>query len=127
MNLFAQAAFRPYAHAIADDQHADHQLRIDREATGAAVERFQRLTDVIKVEMSVDASQHVIGRDMVVKAEVIETGPTSLERPSSPHPPPNHQAVNHGIAAASINRRVFQRYRPKAALHDGGYVAPRRL
>lgn len=41
-------------------------------ATGAAVERIQRLTDVIEVEMPVDASQHVIGRDMVVEAEIIE-------------------------------------------------------
>ncbi len=72
MNLLAQAALRPYAHAIAYHQHADHQLRIDRGATGAAVERLQRLTDVTKVEMPVNASQHVIGGDMVVEAEIIE-------------------------------------------------------
>ena len=28
MNLLAQSALRAYAHAIAGDQHADHQLRI---------------------------------------------------------------------------------------------------
>jgi hypothetical protein len=72
MNLVAQAALRPYAHAIANDQHADHQLRIDRGATGAAVERLQRLTDVIEVQMPVDASQHVIGRDMVVETQIVE-------------------------------------------------------
>src|SRR5262249_61652631 len=72
MNFFAQAALRPYAHAIADDQHADHQLRINRGATGVAVQRFQRLADVIEVEMPVDASQHVIGRDMIVEAEIVK-------------------------------------------------------
>src|ERR1700732_1425313 len=72
MNLFAQSALRAYAHAIAGDQHADHQPRIDRGATGAAVERLQRLTNVIEVEMPIDASQNVIGRDMVVEAEIIE-------------------------------------------------------
>jgi hypothetical protein len=44
----------------------------DRGATGAAVERLQRLTDVIEVQMPVDASQHVIGRDMVVETEIVE-------------------------------------------------------
>jgi hypothetical protein len=72
MNLLAQAALRPYAHAIADDQHADHQLRIDRGATGAAVERLQPLTEAIEIKMPVDASQHVIERDMVVEAEIIK-------------------------------------------------------
>ena len=72
MNLLAQSALRAYAHAIAGDQHADHQLRIDRGATGTAVERLQRLTNVIEVEMPIDASQNVIGRDMVVEAEIIE-------------------------------------------------------
>src|SRR5580704_1534434 len=62
MNLLAQSALRAYAHAIAGDQHADHQLRIDRGATGAAVEWLQRLTNVIEVEMPTDASQNVIGR-----------------------------------------------------------------
>ena len=42
MNFLAQAPLRPNAHAIADDQHPDHQLRIDRGAAGAAVERLQR-------------------------------------------------------------------------------------
>jgi hypothetical protein len=72
MNFLAQAALRPYVHAIADDQHADHELRINRWAAGAAIERLQRLTDVIEIEMPVDASQHVIRRDMIVEAEIIE-------------------------------------------------------
>ena len=42
--------------------------------------------------MPIDASQLMIRRDMVVEAEIVETtGPLLLERPSSPHPPPNQQ------------------------------------
>jgi hypothetical protein len=81
-----------YAHAIADDQHADHQLRTDRGATGAAVERLQRLAEVIEVEMPVNVSQHVIGREVGRRGGNHRiTGLTSLERPSSPHPPPHRQ------------------------------------
>jgi hypothetical protein len=80
MNLLAQSALRAYAHASVGDQHADHQLRIDRGATGAAVERLHRLTNVIEVEM-----------------------PTPIIAAS----PAKSEAVNHGIAAASINRATF--------------------
>jgi hypothetical protein len=34
--------------------------------------RPQHLTDVIEVEMPVDASQQVIGRDMVIEAEIVK-------------------------------------------------------
>src|SRR3546814_12297798 len=37
MNLVAQPALRPDAHAIADDQHSDHEPRIDRGTAGVAV------------------------------------------------------------------------------------------
>jgi hypothetical protein len=92
MNFFAQAALRPYAHAIADDQHADHQLRIDQGATGAAVQRFQRLTDAIEVAMPIDASQDVIGRDMIVEAEIVkQPGRRLLRAHHCRVPLPNHQ------------------------------------
>jgi hypothetical protein len=38
MDLLAQPAFRADAVAIADDQHADQQLRVDRRPAGLAVE-----------------------------------------------------------------------------------------
>ena len=39
VDLLAQPALGANAEAVADDQHADHQLRIDRWAAGVAVER----------------------------------------------------------------------------------------
>src|SRR3546814_19305642 len=39
MNLVAQPALRPDAHAIADDQHSAHALRLDRGTAGRSEER----------------------------------------------------------------------------------------
>jgi hypothetical protein len=49
VNLFAKAALGPNAHAVADDQHADHQLRIDRGSAYLAVKRLQRLAQISEV------------------------------------------------------------------------------
>src|SRR3990170_3657704 len=38
VHFLAQAPFRTNATAVADDQHPDHQFRIDRRSTGGAVE-----------------------------------------------------------------------------------------
>ena len=72
VSLFTQAALGSDAHAVADDQHADHQLRIDGGAAHPAVKRLQRLAEVIEGEMAVNAPEHMVGRDMILKAEIIE-------------------------------------------------------
>jgi hypothetical protein len=70
------------------DQHADHQLWIDGGATHPAVKRLQRLADVIEGEMPVNAPEHMVGRDMFLKAEIIEQPRRrSFECPSSPSLP----------------------------------------
>ena len=58
VNLLAEQLIGPNAHATADDQHADHQLCIDRAAAHLAVERLQRLAEVIEGEMAVNAPEH---------------------------------------------------------------------
>jgi hypothetical protein len=45
VNLVAKAALGPDAHAVADDQRADHQLWIDRQSVYLAVKRLQRLAN----------------------------------------------------------------------------------
>jgi hypothetical protein len=72
MSLFTQAALGSDTHAIADDQHADHQLWIDGGATHPAVKRLQRLAQVIEGEMAVNAPKHVVDRHMFLNAEIIE-------------------------------------------------------
>ena len=88
MNLFAKPALGADAHAVADDQHADHQLGIDRGPAHLAVKRLQRLAEIIEVEVAVNAPEQVIRRDVVVEAEIIEQPRRrSLKRPSSPSLP----------------------------------------
>jgi hypothetical protein len=72
MDLFTQAALRAQAHAVADDPHAHHQLGIDRRAANGAIKRLQGIADALQVKKAVNAAQQVIGRDMVVEAEVVE-------------------------------------------------------
>jgi hypothetical protein len=38
MSLFAQSPLRADSIAVADDQHADHQLRINRRTSNRAIE-----------------------------------------------------------------------------------------
>ena len=72
MNLVAKAALGPDAHAVADDQHPDHQLGIDRGPAHLAVKRLQQLAQLIQLEVAVDAPEQVIGRNVFVEAEIIE-------------------------------------------------------
>ena len=72
MNLFAQPPLRPNTHAIAHDQHPDHQLGIDRGAPHRAVERLQMLADAGQIDEAVDRSQQVIARHVFLDAEAVE-------------------------------------------------------
>jgi hypothetical protein len=57
VNLVAKPPLGPDAHAVADDQHSDHQLRINRVPSKLTVKGLQCLTEAIKVEMPVNAAQ----------------------------------------------------------------------
>src|SRR5215468_4208542 len=46
INLLTKSSFRPHAVTVADNQHADHKLRINRWATNVAIERLQRATKI---------------------------------------------------------------------------------
>ena len=72
MNLVAQPALGADAEAVADDQHADHQLRVDRRAPGVAVERREMAAQLAEVEEAIDAAQQVIARNVIVQIEGVE-------------------------------------------------------
>jgi hypothetical protein len=83
VNLSAKAALGPNAHAIADNQHSDPQLWIDRRPAHLAVKRLQRLAEIIEVEVAVDAPKHRMGR--VRRGRNHRTAaPAFPESPSSP-------------------------------------------
>jgi hypothetical protein len=72
MHLLAQPPLRADAHAIADDQHPDHQLGIDRGPPRLAVIRAQVLAEPTQIDEPVDRSQQVIRRNVVLDAEAVE-------------------------------------------------------
>jgi hypothetical protein len=67
MDLLAQPAFRANAVAIADDEHADQQLRVDRRPSGCAVERCQVWPNLAELDEAVDRPQHMVGRHMLLE------------------------------------------------------------
>jgi hypothetical protein len=70
-DLLAQAPLGTDAQAVARDQHADHQLRIDRGPPQTAVEGRHLPTQVAQVKEAVDlAQQVVVVRDAILEAEL---------------------------------------------------------
>jgi hypothetical protein len=72
MHLLAQPALGADAEAMADDQHPDHQFRVDGGAAGVAVERREVLAQTTEVKNPVDAAKQVVARDVIVEVEGVE-------------------------------------------------------
>lgn len=83
MYLLAQPALGPDAEAVADDQHADHQLGADRGTPDLAVERPKVRPEPRKIDDLIDPPKKVIGWDMPLKAELVEQ--RFLPRPPLAH------------------------------------------
>src|SRR5262249_58706805 len=72
MTLLAQPSLRAYAEAVAYDEHAHHQLGIDRGPSDAAVEPSQLPPQLAKFDKSVYRPQEMIGRYVPFERERIE-------------------------------------------------------
>ena len=72
MHLLAEPPLRADAEAVADDQHPDHQLRVDRGPPDLAVEGPQMRADARQVDEAVDRAKQVVGRDVPLQAELVE-------------------------------------------------------
>jgi hypothetical protein len=72
MHLVAQPPLRADAHTIADNQHPDHQLRVDRGPPHVAVKRSEPIADAAKIDEPVDRPQQVIRRHVPLDAEPVE-------------------------------------------------------
>jgi len=72
VDLLAEPPLRTDAQAVADEQHADHQLRVDRGSSCEAVEANQALTQLGAVHKVVNAPQEMIGRDMILEPELVK-------------------------------------------------------
>ena len=69
MGLFAQPLLRANAVAIAHDQHANHQFRINRRTPNRAIEIGEVMAQVAQIEIPINAAQKVIGWNVIFKVE----------------------------------------------------------
>src|ERR1700712_2542465 len=69
--LGIESALRTDAKVIADEQHADHQLRIDRWPSRVTVEASQFSANLRQVDKTVDGAQHMICRDVAFKGQLV--------------------------------------------------------
>jgi hypothetical protein len=72
VDLFAEAPLGADAEAVADDEHPDHQLGINRWPAQCALERGQLPPDPAKLHESVNRAREVIVRNVSFEREPIE-------------------------------------------------------
>lgn len=72
VDLLAQPPLGPDGKAVADDEHPDHQFRIDRGTTDGAVEWLQLPADSAEIQVPIDPPQKMIVGNVTFGTEVIE-------------------------------------------------------
>ena len=112
VHLFAQPPLRADAKAVADDQHADHQLRINRRPTNGAVKRRQLPPQPVEFDEPIDRSQQMPLRHMPFKRELVK------QRVLLDLPLPHHRLPPscRDVRLYRGRRRLFQQHRPIPAL-----------
>jgi hypothetical protein len=86
MNLIAEPPLRPDAKTITDQQHPDHQLRINRRTPLVAVVWRQESANLGQIQKVVDLAQKVIAWNMIFNRKRVEKRPLRY-LPRSHHPP----------------------------------------
>jgi hypothetical protein len=72
MDVLAQPTLGPDPHHVADDQHPDDQLGIDRGPARVAVERPKPRPHPVHVEEAVDLPKQVVGGHVALQIELVE-------------------------------------------------------
>lgn len=72
MHFLAKAALRADAEALADEQHPDHQLGVDRRPADLAAKRTQMRPDIREIDEPADGSRPMISRDVTLQAELVK-------------------------------------------------------
>jgi hypothetical protein len=119
LNLGTDLSLRPDRKDVAHQQHSDHQFRVDRGASGVAVERRKLLVDPANIEHSIDPPYHVISWNHLIEMECVEelrlarclpthhVLPPDIDRVSSPNhasPPPSMEFCNTIGGKADMTR-----------------------
>ena len=87
VHLFAEPPLRVDRVAVADDQHPDHQLRVDRRPARRAVETGKVRPKSRQIDKPVDRPQQMVCGNVPVNAELVEQAilrnpPLAHHRPS---------------------------------------------
>jgi hypothetical protein len=72
MNFFANTALRTDPHALADNQHPDHEFRIDRRSAHGAVKWSNVYTNTAQIDKAINHSQQVIKGNMILKRQLVK-------------------------------------------------------
>jgi hypothetical protein len=106
VDLLAHPPLRANAEAVADDQHAYHQLGIDRGPSHIAVIGPQMRPQIRQVDETVDLAKHVIVGDVPLEAEAVKQ--RLLHHPPLAHHRPNLLPLNRRESApATPIKRSF--------------------
>ena len=72
MGFFAQPPLGANTVAIAHDQHANHQFRINRRTPNRAVRIGEVMAQVAQINTRINATQQVIGGDVIFRVERVK-------------------------------------------------------
>jgi hypothetical protein len=104
LDLAAQRAFRADGEHVADDEHPNHQHRIDRRSSGMGIVRRQPGPNPRQIKNASNGAHQVIVRNHRFEVERIEQLPLILAYPPHHHAaPPTFVSVrqNHCSQATS--------------------------
>src|ERR1700722_15066207 len=115
MDLLAQPPLRANAEAVADDQHPDHQLGINRGTPDLAIEGAQMRSNLGQVDEPVDLAQQMTIGDVPLETEAVEQ--RLLHHATLAHHRPNLLLQREGNQRpAPRSSRVFQRNSSKPVI-----------
>ena len=116
MNLLAQPPLRADAEAVADDQHPDQQLRIDRRPPHLAVERRQLPPQSVEFDKPINRPQQVSFRHMPFERKLVK------QRVLLDLPLPHHRlpSSRRDVRLYRSRHGVLQHNRTKAVVGRAG-------
>src|SRR5919109_105370 len=114
VNFLAEPPLRANTEAIADDEHPNHQLRINRRPTNLTVKRRQLAPHPVELDKPVDRSQYMLRWHMTFERKLVKQ--SFLAALTFPHHR-QHSSPPDWIESAprpSDNSRLFQHNPPRA-------------
>ena len=125
-DLLAKPPLKANAVAVANDEHADHQLGVDRWPPDLAVERRKLLPELSQypTHNRIDAAKEVAFRDALLKVEEIEQLALIDRLPTHHDPsPPLKASTKRNRDSPIISSDFFNTIDPKAK-HSSSTLAP---